>query len=123
MGQQLEDLLGDESEMLLDSVDPLLQTFDAFLNLAVGKLDERAGFAELLVQMCSIIGMAPVEMHLESFGNQLEFVSKSFGQNAGVTFGIGNFNSKGFSCSADDLLNLRERFLVQDLSPYKVREV
>lgn len=123
MGQQLEDLLGDESEMLLDSVDPLLQTFDAFLNLAVGKLDERAGFAELLVQMCSIIGMAPVEMHLESFGNQLEFVSKSFGQNTGVTFGIGNFNSKGFSCSADDLLNLRERFLVQDLSPYKVREV
>lgn len=123
MGQQLEDLLGDESEMLLDSVDPLLQTFDAFLNLAVGKLDERAGFAELLVQMCSIIGMAPVEMHLESFGNQLEFVSKSFGQNTGVTFEIGNFNSKGFSCSADDLLNLRERFLVQDLSPYKVREV
>ena len=123
MGQQLEDLLGDESEMLLDSVDPLLQTFDAFLNLAVGKLDERAGFAELLVQMCSIVGMAPVEMHLESFGNQLEFVSKSFGQNTGVTFGIGNFNSKGFSCSADDLLNLRERFLVQDLSPYKVHEV
>ena len=123
MGQQLEDLLGDESEMLLDSVDPLLQTFDAFLNLAVGKLDERAGFAELLVQMCSIVGMAPVEMHLESFGNQLEFVSKSFGPNTGVTFGIGNFNSKGFSCSADDLLNLRERFLVQDLSPYKVHEV
>ena len=117
MGQQLEDLLGDESEMLLDSVDPLLQTFDAFLNLAVGELDEGAGFSELLVQIDSIIGMSPVKMHLEPFGNQLEFVSKSFGENTGVTFGIGNFNSKGFSCSANDLLNLRERFLIHTVSP------
>ena len=120
MGQQLEDLLRDESEMLLDSVDPLLQTFDAFLNLPVGELDERAGFSELLVQMCSIVGVAPVEMHLEPFGNQLEFVSKSFGQKTGVTLGIGNFNSKGFSRSADDLLNLRERFLIHTVSPYEV---
>jgi hypothetical protein len=36
-----------------------------------------------------------------------------------VTFGIGNFNSKGFSCSADDLLNLRERFLIHTVSPYE----
>jgi hypothetical protein len=64
--------------------------------------------------------MPPVEMHLEPFGNQLEFVPKSFGQNTGVTFGIGNFNSKGFSCSADDLLNLRERFLIHTVSPYEV---
>jgi hypothetical protein len=78
------------------------------------------GFPELLVQIASIIGMTPVEMHLEPFGNQLEFVSKSFGQNTGVTFGIGNFNSKGFSCSADDLLNLRERFLIHTVSPYEV---
>jgi len=120
MGQQLEELLRDESEMLLDSVDPLLQTFDAFLNLPVGELDERAGFPELLIQIGSIVGMTPVEMHLEPFGNQLEFVSNSFGQNTGVTFGIGNFNSKGFSCSADDLLNLRERFLIHTVSPYEV---
>ena len=69
MGQQLEELLRDESEMSLDSMNPLLQTFDAFLNLAVRKLDERAGFSELLVQMCSIVGMTPVEVHLESFSN------------------------------------------------------
>jgi hypothetical protein len=73
----------------------------------------------LLVQIRSIIGMTPVEMQLEPFGNQLEFVSKSFGQNTGVMFGIGNFNSKGFSCSADDLLNLRERFLIHAVSPYE----
>jgi hypothetical protein len=36
-----------------------------------------------------------------------------------VTLGIGNFNSKGFSCSADDLLNLRERFLIHTVSPYE----
>jgi hypothetical protein len=106
--------------MLLDGANSLLQTPDSFLNLAVEELDERAGFPELLVQIRSIIGMTPVEMHLEPFGNQLEFVSKSFGQNTGVTFGIGNFNSKGFSCSTDDLLNLRERFLVHAVSPYEV---
>ena len=103
--------------MLLDGKDPLLQTLDAFLNLPVGELDERAGFSELLVQMRSIIGMTPVEMHLKPFGNQLEVVSKSFSQDAGVPFGIGNFNSKGFSCSADDLLNLRKRFLIHAVSP------
>ena len=106
MGQQLEDLLRDESEMLLDSVDPLLQTFDAFLNLPVGELDKRAGFPELLIQISPIVGMTPVEMHLEPFGNKLQFMSEALGQNTGVTFGIGNFNSKGFSCSADNLLNL-----------------
>jgi hypothetical protein len=120
MGQQLEELLRDESEMLLDGTDPILQTLDAFLNLPLGELDERAGFSELLVQMCSIVDMAPVEMHLEPFGNQLEFVSKSFGENTGVTLGIGNFNSKGFSCSANDLLNLRERFLIHTVSPYEI---
>jgi len=108
MGQQLEKLLRDESEMLLDSVDPLLQTFDSFLNLPVGELDEGAGFLELLVQIGSIIGMTPVEMHLKPLSDELEFMPESFGQNTGVPFGIGNFNSKGFSCSADDLLNLRE---------------
>ena len=71
MGQQLEELPRDESEMLLDSVDPLLQTFNAFLNLPVGELDERAGFPELLIQIGSIVCMTPVEMHLEPFGNQL----------------------------------------------------
>ena len=105
--------------MLLDGADSLIQTFDAFLNLAVRKLDECAGFSELLVQMCSIVGMAPVEMHLESFRNQLEFVSKSFGQDTGMPFGIGNFDSNGFSCSTDDLLNLRKRFLIHTVSPYE----
>ena len=103
--------------MLLDGANSLFQTFDAFLNLAVGELDERAGFPELLIQIGSIVGMTPVKMHLEPFGNQLEFVSKSFGQNTGMSLGIGNFNSKGFSCSADDLLNLCERFLIHAVSP------
>ena len=106
--------------MLLDGANSLLQTLDSFLNLAVRKLDERAGFPELLIQIGSIIGMTPVEMHLEPFSNQLEFVSKSFGQNTGMSLGIGNFNSKSFSGSADDLLNLRERFLIHAASPYNV---
>ena len=94
--------------MLLNGTDPLLQTFDAFLNLSVRKLDKCAGFPELLVQIGSIIGMTPVEMHLKSFGDELELMPESFGQNTGMSLGIGNLNSKSFSGSADDLLNLRE---------------
>lgn len=94
--------------MLLDGANSLLQTFDAFLNLAIGELDESAGFPELLIQIRSIVGMTPIEMHLEPFGNQLEFVSKFFSQNAGVLFGIDDFSPKGFCSSVDDLLNVRQ---------------
>jgi hypothetical protein len=52
--------------------------------------------------------MTPVEMHLEPFGNQLEFAPKSFSQDAGVPFGIDDFSPKGFSSGADDLLSLRQ---------------
>jgi hypothetical protein len=54
--------------MLLDGANSLFQTLDSFLNLTIRKLDERAGFPKLLVQIGSIIGMTPVEMHPESFG-------------------------------------------------------
>lgn len=92
--------------MLLNGTDPLLQTLDSFLNLAVRKLDERAGFPELLIQIGPIIGMTPVEMHLEPFGNELELMPESFGQNTGVTLGIGNVGPKCFGSRADDLLDL-----------------
>jgi hypothetical protein len=39
-------------------------------------------------------------------------VSKSFGQNTGVPFGVGNVCPKYFVGRADDQLNLRERFLI-----------
>jgi hypothetical protein len=94
--------------MLLDGADPLLQAFDAFLNLAIRELDERAGFSELLVQIGSIVRMASVEVHLEAFSNKLEFVPKAFSQNTGMPLGFGNFNSKSFSGSADNLPNLRQ---------------
>jgi hypothetical protein len=103
--------------MLLNGTNPLLQAFDAFLNLAVGELDEGAGFSELLVQIDSIIGMTPVEMHLKPFGDKLELMPESFGQNAGVTFGVDYFDPKGFGSSVNDLLNFRQRFLVHAVSP------
>jgi hypothetical protein len=78
------------------------------LNLAIRKLDERAGFSELLVQIRSIIGMTPVEMHLEPFGDELELMPESLGQNTGVSLGIDNFSPKSFSSGADNLLNLRQ---------------
>jgi hypothetical protein len=92
--------------VLLDGADPLLQAFDAFLNLAVGELDERAGFSELFLKIGSIIGMAPIEMHLKSFGNKLELMPESFCEDTSVTLAIGNFSPKGFGSSTDNLLNL-----------------
>jgi len=68
----------------------------------VNRRRPRAGFPELLVQIGSIIGMTPVEMHLKSFGDELELMPESFGQNAGMSLDIGNLNSKSFSGSADE---------------------
>jgi len=65
-----------------------------------------ASFPELLVQIRSIIGMAPVEMHLEPFGDELELMPESFGQNTGVPFGIDDFSPKSLGNRTDDLLNL-----------------
>ena len=106
--------------MLLNTTDPLFQTLDAFLNLAVRELNERSGFLKLFIQIRSIIGMTPVEMHLEPFGHELEFMPEPFGQHTGVSLGIGNFSAKGpgqicpkgFSSGADNLLNLCKRFLI-----------
>ena len=58
--------------------------------------------------------MTPVEMHLKSFGNCLEFMPKSFSSDAGVSFGFNNFSPKGFSSSTDDLLNLSQGFLIHN---------
>lgn len=97
--------------MLLDGADPLFQAFNSFLNLAIRELDKRAGFSELFIQIGSIISMTPVEMQLESFGHELEFMPESFGQDTGMPLGIGNFDPKGFS------RNVSVPFDVGDLCP------
>ncbi len=112
--------------MLLNAADPLFQSFDSILNLSVGELNERSGFLKLFIQIRSIIGMTPVEMHLEPFGYELELMPEPFGQHTGVSLGIGNFSAKdpgkicpkGFSSSADNLLNLCKRFLIHT-SPFE----
>ena len=106
--------------MLLNATNPLFQTLDAFLDLALRELNERSGFPKLFTQIRSIIGMTPVEMHLEPFGHELKLMPDPFGQHTGVSLGIGNFRAKdpgkicpkGFSSGADNLLNLRKRFLI-----------
>ena len=60
--------------------------------------------------------MTPIEMYLKSFGNHLEFIPKSFGEDSIVALGIGNVWPKGFSSSTDDLLNVSQRFLVHNPS-------
>ena len=71
----------------------------------------------MLVQIRSIIGMAQVEMHLEPFGDELEVMPESLGQNASMTLGVDYFDPKGLDSSIDDLLSLSQRILVHDSAP------
>ena len=69
--EALQGELYGETEMLLYGADPLLQPLDSFLYLTVGELDERTSFPELIIHMRTIIGMAPIEVHLEAFSHEL----------------------------------------------------
>jgi hypothetical protein len=79
LSQKFGELLRGQAEVLLDGANPLFETLDSILNLTVRQLDERTGFPELLIQVHSIFGMAPVEVHLKSLGNELKFVPEFFG--------------------------------------------
>jgi len=106
--------------VLFDCANPLLQPLDAFLNLTVRELNKRAGFSKLLVKIGSIIGMPPIKVHPEPLSDKLKLMPETFGQHTGVSLGIGNFSAKGsgkicakgFSSSADNLLNLCKRLLI-----------
>lgn len=52
--------------------------------------------------------MTPIEMHLKSFGNKLEFVTEPLRQNTSMSFGICEFSPKGVGRGSDELLDLRE---------------
>lgn len=67
--ETLQGELYGETEMLLYGTDPLFQPFDSFLRLTVRELNERTSFPELIIQILTIIGMTPIEMHLEPFSH------------------------------------------------------
>jgi len=116
--------LHSETEMLLYGAYPLFQPLDSFLYLTVGELDECTSFPELIIHMLTVIGMTPIEVHLEAFSHKLKFVPESFSKDTCVTFRIGDIRPKrfrhnvsvpldpgdvcpkGFGRSADNLLNL-----------------
>ncbi|MDF0673153.1 MAG: hypothetical protein P0120_02250 [Nitrospira sp.] len=52
--------------------------------------------------------MTPVEMHLKSFGNELNFLTKPFRQHTSVSFGVRDVSSKGVGRGSDELLDLCE---------------
>ncbi len=100
-----------ESSVLLNGADLLLQPLNSFLNLAVGELDERAGFSESIFKIGSIVGITPAEMQLESFGDKLEVMTESLGQNVNVTPGTDYFDPKGLDSSIHDKLSVSQRSL------------
>ena len=61
--------------------------------------------------------MTTVEMQPKPFGHQLEFLSKSFSQDAGVTLGVDDFAPKGIGSHTKDLVNLLQRFLIHNSIP------
>jgi hypothetical protein len=110
--QNFGELLRGQAEVSLDGTDPLFKTFNSILNLPVRQLDECTSFPELFIKMRSIICMTPMEVHLKSLSNELKFVSECFAKHTCVSFAVSNLCTKGFSGSANNLLNLRDRFLV-----------
>ena len=58
-------------------------------------------------------------MHLEPFGDELEVMPESLGQNASMTLGVDYFDPKSFGSNVDDLLNLPQRFLIHESTPTK----
>lgn len=52
--------------------------------------------------------MTPVEMHLKSFSNKLEFVKKPFRQNTGMSSEVREFSTNGIGRCSDEVLDLRE---------------
>jgi len=80
--------------MLLDGENALFEPFNSVLYLTIRKLDEGARFSELFVQVGFFLGMAPAQMHLESFGDQLKLMSESFRKHASVASCFGNIYAK-----------------------------
>jgi hypothetical protein len=74
-----------------------------------------ARFSELFFQEGAVFGMTPVEMHLKSFSNKLNLVTEPLRQNTSMPFGVREISSKRFGRCSDELLDLRERFLIHDL--------
>ena len=58
-------------------------------------------------------------MHLEPFGDELEVMTESLGQNASVTLSADYFDPKSFGSNVNDLLNLPQRFLIHESTPTK----
>ncbi|HJT20035.1 MAG TPA: hypothetical protein VJ746_06170 [Nitrospira sp.] len=78
----------------------LLETFNSFLDLTVGKLDQGSCFSELFVQMGTFLSMTPAQMHFKSFGEQLNLMPKFFIEDTRVPPRIRDITPKRFS---DDL--------------------
>lgn len=94
--------------MLFDGSNALFQPLDTFLDLTIGELNKCPCLSELFFKEGSILGMTAVEMHLKSFGNKLEFVTKPFRQNTSVPFGVRKFSSNGVGRCSDEPLDLFE---------------
>jgi len=104
----LQELLNGQTEMLFNRSDTLLKPLYPLMNLAIREMNESACFSELLFKEISIFGMTPVEMHLKSFSDELEFVTEPFRQYASVPFGVHEFSSKGIGRCSHELLDLGE---------------
>lgn len=74
--------------MLFDGADALLQPLDSFVELAVRKVDQRTRFLKLFVEIGAIVRMTPLNVHLETFGDELEFVAEPFHQHAAMSLGL-----------------------------------
>jgi hypothetical protein len=71
-------------------------------------LDERTSFPELIIHMLTVIGMTPIEVHLEAFRHKLKFMPESFSKDACVALHIGDIRPKRFRHNVSVPLDLSD---------------
>lgn len=77
-------------EGLFDRANALLESFHSFLYLTVRKLEERACFSELLIDVGPFFSVTLTHMQLQPFGDQLKLMPEFFVQDTAVPPSIGN---------------------------------
>ena len=91
--------------MLLDRSDPMLEALDPLVELLVGELEERPRLAELPIKVLTVLGVAPVDVRLETLGEEPDVLAQVFDEHTGVI----DLLSKVGADAGDLLLKARPR--------------
>ena len=79
--------------MLLDRPDPALEDLDPLVELLVGELEKRPGLPGLPVEVLAILGVTPIDVRVETLGEEPDVLSKVFDEHTRVTPDVRDLSS------------------------------